>query len=303
MITQQHGFEIWSIYSPSGKSCMRFVPAKGAVACSLQLTCRQQTHELLYLHDNFWEASYDDLIGGWPFLFPICARLERNQQSGVYLYAGKTYQLPIHGFAPYLPWEVIPSQQTDSISFVLRDNQQTYQQYPFKFEVMLRYQIEEASIRCSQRITNLDDKVMPYYAGFHPYFFIPVDKSLARLHYQPQTRYQYNARLTDIVGSEALTQQTSILSAPSLNEQLCLLHPDAAPIQLELPEYTLNLQTHGSSADENLYPYLQTYHNAAQAFFCIEPWMSFPNAMNSVLGARYLPAKASDTGTLHLWLG
>ena len=87
-----NNFAVYIIISPDGQTRASFVPELGGVGCSIIMPHQGKSRELLYLHDNFWEKDLQDLRGGWPFLFPICGRLEL-----------KEYQLPIHGFAPYIP--------------------------------------------------------------------------------------------------------------------------------------------------------------------------------------------------------
>ncbi|WP_304985964.1 hypothetical protein [Coxiella-like endosymbiont] len=41
--------------------------------------------------------------GGWPFCFPVCARLKRQWKEGVYLFDGTLYQLKIDGFLGIFP--------------------------------------------------------------------------------------------------------------------------------------------------------------------------------------------------------
>ena len=54
------------------------------------------------------------------------------------------------------------------------------------------------------------------------------------------------------------------------------------------------------TADE-LYRHLVVYTPPGQPFFCVEPWMGFPNAMNTLLGARLLAPGAEDKGKLRVW--
>src|SRR5580704_16186308 len=63
-----------------------------------------------------------------PLLFPIVGTLKGN----IYMYRGKSYSLPRHGFARDREFSV-ESQRPDSITFLLRSDEQSRAVYPFDF--------------------------------------------------------------------------------------------------------------------------------------------------------------------------
>src|SRR3990167_6286161 len=94
-----NGFDTVTLTASDGMTKATFVPQRGGTACSIIMPGKQGPRERLYLHYFFWDKTIDDLPGGWPFCFPVCARLMRQHQHGAYLYDGKIYHLPIHGFS------------------------------------------------------------------------------------------------------------------------------------------------------------------------------------------------------------
>ncbi len=52
--------------------------------------------------------------------------------------------------------------------------------------------------------------------------------------------------------------------------------------------------------DKHLFPYIQLYTMTDKPFICVEPWMSFPNAINTMDGVRWLAPQQSDEGVLTL---
>jgi len=78
----------------------------------------------------------------------------------------------------------------------LRESPGSLRQYPFKFEVLLKYEVQENALISTQTYTNYDQRFMPYYAGFHPYLRLPFPKEEVWLHYHPLQRLQYNEDLT-----------------------------------------------------------------------------------------------------------
>ena len=202
------GNEVYTIVSQSGNTRAAFVPAKGAVGSSIMMPFADGMREILFLHDGFWEKeNVFDLLGGFPFLFPVCGRLERMGHPGNYLYQGFTYNLPIHGFSAYSKWDVVDSSDPASLVMELQENKDTLAIYPFKFKIQLKYTVASGLLTCEQTYVNTDDKPLLYYAGFHPYFLTPLPeegKEQVMLNFKPTRLFRYNDRLTDLNGEKKL---------------------------------------------------------------------------------------------------
>jgi len=260
-------------------------PSRGAWVSSLELPLKEGVREIFFQHDYANESVLHDLPGGLPFLFPICARISREGREGVYLYDGRQYTLKIHGFSWYMAWEVV-TQTPDSVELVLRANNETRLHYPFDFAVRLIYNILPGKLQCHQIYYNHEkNNAMPYYSGFHPYFLIPGDKSKTQLQFEAVRRFEYNKTLTDIVGIQPAILTPVNLSDSRINEQLHELDNNkTATLTFE------NGDKIAISASDplNQFSYLQLYHIIEKPFFCVEHWMAFPNAMNTVSGVRWL---------------
>lgn len=300
-----HGYTAYTIVSDDGQCSATFIPERGGVGSSIVMQGSQGPRELLFLAQNFWEPDHRGFAGGWPFCFPICGRLERQGESGLYLYDGQLYELPIHGFASQLPWSIDSDSSNErQLSLLLQANEDTQNQYPFNFEIALRYTISHNELLCSQTYRNAGNHPMPFYAGFHPYFLTPPvnqGKEKVILNYHPIRRFRYNENLTDLIGEGKLFDLPSAITNPALNEQLTQLGTNHH-LQLRFPDGdVLHLHADGIE-DPNLFNYVQLYTDPLQAFFCLEPWMAFPNALNSVWGVKWLKAGAALTAQMRLRL-
>lgn len=108
-----------------------------------------------------------------PNIFPYVARLT----DGCYTFGGKTYQLPIHGFAPTAMYAV--TALTDaSVTFTLEDNEEFYEMYPFRFRFSIHYYLEESDLRVRLEVENRDDKAMYFGLGGHPGINVPLEPGL-----------------------------------------------------------------------------------------------------------------------------
>lgn len=285
-----NGFETITITAIDQKTRATIVPARGGYVSSLMLPFESGTREVLFLHENAWANTIDDLVGGIPFLFPICGRLSRNNITSLYLYNGKEYHLKIHGFSWYLKWEV--SSITDnSVTIVLQNTPYTLKHFPFHFKIELTYTVTPGQLICKQVYFNTDhERPMPFYAGFHPYFLTPPvtqGKEKVLLTAEFTSRLQYNDTLTDIIDELPNIKTPISITMPEINEQLCILGNNKV-VSLTFPNGdVLNTKTENKNASD-LFCYMQLYTMIDKPFFCIERWMSFVNAMNTAQGVQWL---------------
>lgn len=298
-----HGCTVHTFSSPDGSAALVCVPERGGVLSSLIMQGVEGPRQLLFQHDYFWDANLDDLPGGMPFAFPVFARLERLGQRGCYLFQGKQYFLPIHGFAWQEPWQ-IEELAPNRFSLILIDTPRTLAKYPFRFRIQLDYTINENELVCHQTYTNRGDHPLPYSAGFHPYFLTPsnlAQKAEVELDYQPTKRFLYNETFTDIIGEGKLFSLPASIQDPTINEGLTAVGSDKE-VKLIYPDGdVLHLCAEGVE-DENLFPYVQLYTIPDKTFFCAEPIMAPPNSLNTVSGMRWLAPGESEHGIFKIWL-
>lgn len=287
----------YTIQSQSRKTRMSFVPRLGALGTSLIVNVKGKERELLYFPKGWTMETHPKMCGGFPFIFPICGRLSRKDGEARYLYDGQTYEMPIHGFAHRLPWELIECKD-DRITMRLRESEFSLKEYPFAFEIILEYEVRENEVICRHSYKNTGDKVLPYYGGFHPYFLMPAAKDKIELNYKPKHQMVYNSNLTDILGTKTPFKTPCLVSTPELNESLAELG-DNKNVSLRFPDGSGFVMRVSAEDDPNFCPFVQLYHIPDAPFLCIEPWMGHPNAMNTVGAVRCLAPQAMDEGVLH----
>lgn len=102
-------------------------------------------------------------------LFPICGRLYGEK----YTYGGNTYEMKLHGFARYCVFGV--SDKTDEkITFTLRSNEETKENYPFDFTLKVIYALEGDKLTVTYDVKNDGEDLMPFSIGGHPGFSVPL---------------------------------------------------------------------------------------------------------------------------------
>lgn len=302
MIFRHQGFDVYRLVAGDGSCEVEVVPELGAIASSLRLPWAGALREVLFQHPFFWDRQAERTRGGYPFLFPICGRLERDGKAGGYLYDARLYEMKNHGFSMRLPWEVV-SAADSALAVRLRDSDETRRQYPFAFEVTLTFEARAGALTIAQEYANRGNEPMPYYAGFHPYYLTPppgAGKERTSIRYRTRTQLLYNPRLTDVHSRVASPVFPQPVTAPEINERLTEVEP-AADVELVYPDgVTLHTVAEGVE-DPRLFPYVQLYTMPECPFFCVEPWMGFPNALNTVKGCRWLAPGQRERGRLRVW--
>ena len=269
------------IHSKNGNSAA-FAPELGAICSSLIFN----SHELLFQHDFFWDKNSHKTRGGIPFLFPICGRLERDGKLGTYLYGEKLYEMPAHGFADKIPWNVLEQKNDSEITFELTDTEETIKQFPFKFRISLNYKITDNSLTATVKFENTGEKAMPFYAGFHPYFFTELEqKENILFSASPTHSIQYNERCNDVIGTKKSPELPLPVTSPALTDLLMRTGNKKAARIIFPDNFEINISTATQEID---FPYIQLYTLKDEPFFCVEPWMGAPSTLNSVTGSKWL---------------
>ena len=151
---------------------------------NLTVTISNQGAEVQSVKDSnsgrefIWQADPEVWGRHAPVLFPIVGRLKDDQ----YKYQGKTYHLGQHGFARDSVFEV-ENQEDRTITFLLKANEKTLINYPFNFELKVKYTLEENSLREEFIVKNLDDKTMIFGIGGHPGFNLPTNEQISKEDY------------------------------------------------------------------------------------------------------------------------
>lgn len=221
--------------------------------------------------DYLWNADARYWAKHSPVLFPVVGSLVNNS----YLYKGKSYNLPRHGFARDQVFKVL-SQAEDKVVFALSANEETRAVYPFEFELQLVYELKDASLLCSYLVSNKGDAEMFFSVGGHPAFRLPLEAGLRYEDYclvfeedEPLRRYKLQDGL--------IADRTDLL--PSNGGRL-KLHPalfyEDAIVLKYLKSTTVTLKadkgTHGLCFHFSGFPYLGIWAVKDAPFVCIEPW-------------------------------
>lgn len=106
-----------------------------------------------------------------PILFPIVCGLWKD----TYRINGKEFNLGRHGFARDTDFTLV-AQGADRVTYALHDNEETFKDYPYHFNLAISYRLEANKIHVVWHVENTDSKTIYFQIGGHPAFLVPGAK-------------------------------------------------------------------------------------------------------------------------------
>lgn len=119
--------------------------------------------------EYIWFGKEEIWYGQSPILFPFIGRLLDDK----YRYDGIEYSMQKHGFARKRPFELVSKTDTQAV-FSQTYDENTLKMYPFKFELLVEFKLEDDGLSVKHTVKNLDEKKMYFSLGAHPGFNIEI---------------------------------------------------------------------------------------------------------------------------------
>ena len=205
-----------------------------------------------------------------PVLFPfICSPEGRAYRAG-----GSGYKMKAnHGFARDMEFEFVKA-EGNSVEFVLRDNDETLAQYPYRFELTVRYTAIENGAKVENIVRNTGDKTMYFYLGGHPAFNCPLNEGESFEDYD--IVYEKNEHIADPAGN-ILAENGNVLAVTRAlfdNDAVITDKPNSKAVTLKSRKSERAVTVKFPQSD-CIAVWSPTGDDRA-AFVCLEPWTSVP---------------------------
>lgn len=225
-----------------------------------------------------------------PILFPIVGRLKNDS----YLFNGKKYQLPRHGFARNLEFSF--DKKSDSqVIFELNETEETKAMYPFTFKLLVAYTLIGNELVMEYFLRNQSDEVLPFSIGAHPAFAIEGNFENYFLQFNKEDLFE-----THHLENESFNGKTTLVDTKnnSIALNYALFEKDALVFkQLNSNEVTFkNKDKAILKVNYDHFPYLGIWTKQNAPFLCIEPWCGLADDINhngnleEKEGMNHLPA-------------
>ena len=241
---------------------------------TLNATIKHSGAELFSLKDNqnkeyIWEGNPDFWGKHSPILFPIVGTLKNN----TYTIADKEYQLPRHGFARDMDFQLI-NKTENSATFSLKSDTETLEKYPFEFELQLVYTLEDISLHIEYKVINRSNSKMPFSIGAHPAIALPEDFENYAFQFEKEEALEYHLLENDLISSKTKILETKNNLVP-LNYDL---FENDALIFKTLKSKSLTILENSKpyiNVDFKGFPSLGIWTKDQAPFICIEPWFGY----------------------------
>ncbi len=205
-----------------------------------------------------------------PVLFPFVC----SPEGRVYRADGKDYKMKAnHGFARDMEF-AFAGCNDDSVSFVLRDSEETLAQYPYSFELTVRYTAAESGVRVENTVRNTGDRAMYFYLGGHPAFNCPIDEGESFEDYD--IVYEKPEHIVDPAGNVLAENGDTLAVTRKLfdNDAIMIDKPASKAVTLK-SRRSDRAVTVKFPQSECIAVWSPTGDDRA-SFVCLEPWTSVP---------------------------
>jgi len=282
-------------------------PFAGAEIASIQTRTPGGWLEILDRAEDY--SKCDRWRGRAPWLWPAVGRsyspvkLQRALETGDELtefewdHAGKTYPMPIHGFVMNREWKVLEARSDEnaaSMQCSFEDDEQTRCCFPFRFRLQITFYLSDGLLRAIFRIEAHKENVtpMPFCIGNHITIRAPLTErgrfEDVRI-FAPVRRVHHVTNLGLVENCAEMSFREGIpLSDARLHnlivgyfarEQATVRVVDPSGMEIEIGQRELDTTPASKTPTDALY--FVFYANLRNRFFCPEPWLGLPNALNS----------------------
>lgn len=225
---------------------------------------------LFILDESIWNGQ-DNVI------FPFVARLKDEK----YQIDGKNYSMKIHGLAKYNTFKLIAHDENSDTLF-LSSSDETLRQYPYHFELYVKYTKNNNSLKVEYKVKNTDDKTMYFGIGGHPAIRVNYENNDTKGNYvifdqaTNLVYYKLDESGSFIIGKDVLTDIKSLevdkqffkkyktLICDNNFNSLTLRRKDGRRIIFKFNSKYLSIWSKPDGGD----------------FVCIEPWDGLPDLKN-----------------------
>jgi galactose mutarotase-like enzyme len=229
--------------------------------------------------EYLWNANPKYWAKHSPVLFPIVGSLKNNS----FIYQGKKYELPRHGFARDHIFNLEKISESEAV-FTLTQNEDTLKVYPFYFELKLRYQLIDRKLNLTYEVRNTGNTELPFSIGAHPAFAVPNTPNTVYedyyLAFNADEKLSYWKLEDGLVADETKNIE---LNAHKLKLTHDLFYNDALVFKTLQSNCISLLNTkndYGLHFHFEDFPFFGIWAATDAPFVCLEPWCGVADGVN-----------------------
>lgn len=239
-------------------------------------------------HEFLWQGDPKYWGRRAPVLFPNVGRFKEN----TYQYQGETYELPQHGFARDMNFQV-QNVTSNTASFNLKSTPETLEVYPFEFSFQITYILQSNKLTVTYEVLNTStNETMFYNVGGHPAFNMTqsVTESSVRPEYdevsfkfEPSSHY-LNIHLTNDGLIDMKKAKYNLVDELPLSHRTfkkdALVYQISEQTEVSLLDKVAQVEIRMKPNRMNFFGVWSSFPNRG-GFVCLEPWAGITDSIDA----------------------
>jgi len=261
------------LHTISNDSLTCSIESNGAEIRSLKSKSTGQEY-IWQINESIWGSSS-------PVLFPSIGKIKDDK----IVYSNKEYAMPKHGIIRYNNQLAYKQHGISKCAFTLKSSAKTLEQYPFKFQFSVEYELIDRRLIMTYKIENRDSVPMHFACGGHTAYYCPLNKITQLSDYVIEFPAQFDF-IADTLGSSGLLSHHK-RKIDSTGEILSLTNSLFNDDALIFSEFDFNWvrlrkknEIKGIIVRFTDYPHLALWSKPGADYVCIEPWLGLPDREN-----------------------
>jgi galactose mutarotase-like enzyme len=232
--------------------------------------------------EYIWKADPEVWSAHAPNLFPIIGCLKEDS----FIYHGKEYACPKHGFVRKNKKVSLLEQSENSLTFVLKYDEETLKIYPFQFEFQIKFLLENNKLSVIHKVINHGNETMFFSLGGHPGFTCPIHDNEEYSDYYLEFEKPETAPTWEVLESGLIGKDTkAVFDEPTQINLHPQIFKDDALVFKNLNSSVVSLKSKKSpqvvSMEFDDFPYLGIWAKPNAPYVCIEPWLGIADSSDS----------------------
>ena len=212
--------------------------------------------------EYMWQGNPEYWSGRNPILFPVVGKLYKDY----YMINDKKYSFASnHGFLRHAYFSCV---YKDDLKCIMEfsDNKETIEQYPFKFNIRVIYELKGKRLDIRYEIQNENEFKMPFGFGLHPAFNVPLLNDKFENY---RIEFSNNEDLKNVIGSYHLKGKTIPLNYEIFknNPTICFENVRSSIVKITNDKAAVNVGIVG-------YRWFAIWTKENAPYVCLEPWHS-----------------------------
>lgn len=274
---QNHEMRRWDV----GPSTFLALPEDGARLINWHINMSDgSVRDVIHWPEENHGGQLSEIHGGIPILFPFAGKCFLEGKEDFWkLPTGEHCPMPLHGFAKEAKFRIRSIDQSGfEVEMIQTPEMKAF--YPFDYTFTVIYHFLELTLQISLILENEGKEPIPWSAGLHPYFQVPWRKDLSlsdhKMEIDAKKVLQYQEG--GMMAARRSIPNVQTLEDPDLiNSIYYELNLPSAEISLLNDEETLRVSEVGGANVGSRLTFV-SWTKPGAAYFCLEPWMSPPNA-------------------------